>query len=66
MFVSLLVFFDLLSENLLAFFAGHDQLGGGLKFVVLGVLVALGAVEPLLAAWSTEGDLGIENVFAHV
>jgi hypothetical protein len=28
-------------------------------------LVALGAVEPLLAAGRADGDLGVEDVFAH-
>ena len=32
----------------------------------MGVGVALGAVEPLLAAGTADGDLGVEDVFAIV
>ena len=59
MFVSLLVFFNMLSENLLALLAGENQFGGWKQFVVFPLLVALWAVEPLLAAWSSDSNLGV-------
>lgn len=54
------------SEALLAFLAGEDHLVLLLELVVGVLCVAFGAVEPLLAARSANGDLGVENVFAHL
>ena len=55
----------LFAEDLLAFLANHDDFGGQLQLVVLCLCVALRAVEPLLAAGSSNGDLRVQNVFAH-
>ena len=34
--------------------------------MVSRLLVTLGTVEPLLATWRADGDLGVEDVFAAV
>ena len=68
MLVGFFVLLDLLSEYLLALFATHDNFGSWHEFMVLTMflLVALWAVEPLLAAWSSDRNLGVKNVFAHI
>ena len=63
-FVALLKLLCLLAEALLALFAGKDHLGRLLQRVVGRLLVALGAVKPLLAAGAADGDLGVEDVLA--
>jgi hypothetical protein len=55
-----------LAEGLFALFADEDHLEALQQRVVSRLLVALGAVEPLLAAWRADGDLGVEDVFAAV
>ena len=54
-----------LAEGLLALLAHEDHLEALEQGVVFFLLVALGAVEPLLAAGRADGDLGVEDVFAH-
>ena len=54
-----------LAEGLFALLADEDHLEGLQQGVVFFFLVALGAVEPLLAAGRADGDLGVEDVFAH-
>ena len=55
-----------LAEGLFALFADKDHLEALQQRVVSRLLVALCAVEPLLAAWRADGDLGVEDVFAAV
>ena len=62
--VALLVIAHVLAERLLALLAEEGHLGRFAEAVVLGLGVALGAVEPLFAAGGADGDLGVENVFA--
>ena len=59
------VLVNLLSENLLAFLTCEDHLAGSFQLVILGFVMAKRAIEPLSAAWSSDGDLGVEDVFAH-
>ena len=66
MLISFLVLFNLLSEYLSAFFTGENQVGGWFKFMVLGLQVAFWAVEPFFAAWSSDSNLSVEEVFAHI
>ena len=54
-----------LAEGLFALLADEDHLEGLQQGVVFFFLVAFGAVEPLLAAGRADGDLGVEDVFAH-
>ena len=63
--VGLLEFFDVLAEDLFALLAGEHHLGCTLQLVVLLLIMALGAVEPLTAAGSANGHLSVQNVFAH-
>ena len=66
-FVALVEFLrDVLTENLLALFACEDNLGALHDLVIFGLHVALGAVKPLFAALSTDLNLGVQNVFAHL
>jgi len=66
-FVTLVEFLrDIFTEDLLALFAGKDNLGALHDFMILGLHVALGAVKPLFAALSTDLHLGVQNVFAHL
>ena len=53
------------SENLSALFTSEDHFVTLLKLMILGGLVAFGAVEPFLAAWGSDCYLGVHNVFAH-
>jgi hypothetical protein len=46
-----------LAEDLLALFAGKDHFRGLCKLVLLRLHVALGAIEPLLAARRPDGHL---------
>ena len=67
-FVGLLVLFDLFSEYLLTFLACEDELEGLLELVIVTpeVLVAVWAIEPFLAAWSSDSNLGVQNMLAHL
>lgn len=62
--VALVVLGHVLPERLLALLACERHLERLGERVVLGGRVALGAVVPRLAAWRTDGDLRVENVFA--
>lgn len=53
-----------LTECLAALLAYEDHFEALQQRVVGLLLVALGAVEPLLAAWRADRDLGVEDVFA--
>ena len=64
-FISIFEFAGVLAEYLLALFACKNDLGGLEDLVILCLGVALGAVEPLLAALCTNLHLSIQNVFAH-
>ena len=66
--VSLLVLFDLFSEYLLTFLACEDELEGlhELALSLPEVLVAVWAVEPFLAAWGSDRNLGVQNMLAHL
>ena len=66
--VGLLELGHIFAERLLALFAQEHHLHGRHQVVVLAVklVVALGAVEPLFAAWRSNRHLGIHNVFAHL
>ena len=65
--VSLLEFTDILAEYFLALLACKYHFGGSFQFVVIthGLLVALGAIKPSLAAGGADGNLGVQNMFAH-
>lgn len=67
-FISLLVLFDLFSEDLLAFLACENHLHGLLELVIFQpeVFVTVWAVEPLLAAWCSDSDLSVHNMLAHL
>ena len=67
-FIGLLVFFDLFSEDLLTFLACEDELHGlhELALSLPEVFVAVWAVEPLLATWGSDRDLGVHNMLAHL
>lgn len=56
----------ILPETLLAFLAGKDHLEALLQLMRLGFMVAISAVEPLLAAGRADGHLGVQDVFAVV
>lgn len=56
---------SVLAEDLLALFAGEDNLTGPIYLVILRFRVAQGAVEPLLAALCVHLYLRVQNVFAH-
>ena len=59
-FVALVEFLrDVLAEDLLALFTGKDNLGALHDFMIFALQVALGAVEPLFAALSTDLHLGV-------
>ena len=62
--VALVVFLHVLAEGLLALLAHEDHLGGLPQTMVLRFSMALGAVEPLPAAWGTYSDLRVQDVFA--
>ena len=64
--IALLVVRHILAERLLALLAHEGHLGRLPETVVLTLRVALSAVEPLLAAWRTDGDLRVQNVFAAI
>jgi len=62
-------FFELLnvlSETLPALLASKDHFEAFLERMVLLFTVTLNAVKPFSAAWRSDGDLRVENVFAHV
>lgn len=63
--ISIVELRGVLSEHLFTLFAGKDNLRVLRDFVVLGLSVALGAVEPQLATLSSDLHLGVQNVFAH-
>lgn len=62
--VTLLVVGHVLAERFFALFTGKHHLGRPRQSMVLRFLVALGAIEPLLAAWRAYGDLCVQDVFA--
>lgn len=62
-FVALLKSLHVLAEAFLAFLAGKNHLGGAFELMVVLFGMAFGAVEPLPAAGSADGHLGVENVF---
>ena len=66
-FVGLLELFNLFAESALALLAQEDHFHGRHELVVIAPLlhVALRAVEPKFAAGGANGDLRIEDVFAH-
>lgn len=62
--VRLFKLFGVLAEALLALFAGKGHVKGLHQRMLLAFGVALGTVEPLLAAWRSNGDLSVEDVLA--
>ena len=67
MFVGFIEFIaHFLSEALSAFFTEQDHFIRLFEWVILGFLVALCTIEPFSAAWSSDGDLGVHDVFAHL
>ena len=64
-FIGIVEFCSVLAEDFLALFAGQDDLSVLVDLVVLALSMALGAVEPELAALGSDLDLGVQNVFAH-
>lgn len=62
--VAVLKLVHVFTEALLALFTRKDHFHGLLQVVVLRLGMALGTIEPLLAAWGADGHLSIENVFA--
>ena len=65
--VGLLELVNLLAEGSLALFAEENQVERGHELVIFSkhLEVALGAVEPLLAAWRANRHLGVHNMSAH-
>lgn len=55
---------DVLAEALFAFLAGEDQFSSLFEAVVGGFGMAFRAVEPLFAAGTPNGNLGVEDVLA--
>lgn len=62
--VAVLELVHILTKALFALFARKDHFHGLLQVVVLCLGMALGAVEPLLAAGRADGHLCVEDVFA--
>lgn len=62
--VTLLVRRHIFAKSLFTLLADEDHLSCFCKLVLLRLCVTLGAVIPLLAAWCSDGDLGIKDVFA--
>ncbi len=58
-FIALLVVGHVLPEGLLALFAHERHFGGLAQVVRLAFGVTFCAVVPLLAAWGSNGDLGV-------
>ena len=63
-FVALLIVGHVFAKRFLALLAHEDHLGGLPQTMVLRFSMALGAIEPLPAAWGTYGDLRVQDVFA--
>ena len=63
--IGFLVLFDLFTEDLLALLTGHNQLRSLFELMVLAFFVALGTIEPLSTAGSSDGHLGVEDMLAH-
>jgi hypothetical protein len=63
--ISLFPLFHILTKYLFTLLAAKDYLVGLRDFVVSSFCVALGAVEPSLAADRANGNLSIEDVLAH-
>lgn len=61
--VALLVRRHVLSERLFAFFTHEGHFGGFCESMCLWFSVAFSTIIPLFAAWCTNGDLSIEDVF---
>ena len=57
---------DVLPKHLSAFLAGKCHLSGLLESVVRHFVMAVGALEPFLAAGRSDGSLDIENMLAHI
>lgn len=62
--VALIVVGHVFAECLFAFLAEEVHLHRLLQLVVLRLRVTFGAVEPLFATWSADGDLRVQDVFA--
>lgn len=63
-FIALLVVGHILAERLSAFLAHERHLGRLCQTMILFLGVAFGAIVPLLAAWCSDGDLRVQDVFA--
>ena len=67
MLISLIeLFVEFFSEYFSTFFTGQNHFVLSLELMVLRFFVALWAVEPLFAARSSDGNLSVHNVFAHI
>lgn len=62
--IALLISRHVLSERLLAFLTQEMHLRCFRKLMRLLFGVALWAIEPLLAAWSADGDLRVQDMLA--
>lgn len=62
-FIALLVSRHILPERLLTFFAHEHHLHCLPYGVCLRFTMAIDAIVPLLAAWSSDRDLGVQDVF---
>ena len=56
---------SIFAEDFAADFAGEGEFVGLFELVVAHVVVAVGALEPLLAAGRPDGHLHVQNVLAH-
>lgn len=65
-FIALLEFGDVFPEGFLALFADERHLRRFRQPVGLGFCVAFGTIEPKLAAGRADGNLGVQDVLAHV
>jgi len=65
--ISFFVLLYIFAEYLLALLACEDEFHGLLQLVIFApqIFVAVWAVEPLLAAWCSDCNLSIHNMFAH-
>lgn len=64
--VTFLVVHHVFPERFLAFLAHEGHLVRLPQPMVLAFSMTFGAIEPLLATWSSNGNLSVQNMFAGV
>ena len=63
--ISFFEFFNVFSKDFLALLACKDHLSSPHELVVIIFVVAFRAIIPFFAAWSSDWNLGVKNVFTH-